>query len=114
MGALFVFGDNVDKAAKKEQPSAVSATAEPAIRKAEMSDRAAIHAAHMRSIREICVKDHGPEEIKGWGFRELGDRWIEGINNGLVWVVEHRGQIHGVGSIRFSEDGNDNSHSVPP
>src|SRR5688500_6247819 len=77
---------------------------DPLIRKATMSDREAIHAAHMRSIRGSCVTDHGAEEIKGWGFRELGDRWIEGIQDGLVWVVEFQGKIHGVASLRFSED----------
>jgi hypothetical protein len=37
------------------------------IRKAKVGDESGIHEAHMRSIREICVKDHGEEEIKGWG-----------------------------------------------
>ena len=76
---------------------------QPIVRKAEMPDRKSIHEAHMRSIREVCVKDHGAEEIRGWGFRDLGDRWIEGINSGLVWVAEYNGQIHGVASIEFSE-----------
>ncbi len=30
---------------------------EPIIREAKPGDEAAIHEAHMRSIREICVKD---------------------------------------------------------
>ena len=66
------------------------------IRFAKPGDEPAIHDAHMRSIREICVKDHGTEEIKGWGHRELGDRWTKEIQNGTVWVVERNGCIHGV------------------
>lgn len=77
----------------------------PIIRKARSHEREAIHQTHMRSIREICLKDHGEDEIKGWGYRELGERWIESINGGLVWVVEHRGSIHGLASIGFTEDG---------
>jgi GNAT superfamily N-acetyltransferase len=72
----------------------------PFIRKATLSDRPAIHLAHMRSIREVCVKDHG-DEIKGWGYRELGERWIEGINNGLVWVIEYKQDICGLACIKF-------------
>lgn len=48
----------------------------PSIRKALQTDREKIYEAHMRSIREICVKDHGEEEVKGWGYRELGNRRI--------------------------------------
>ena len=81
----------------------------PVVRKAEMQDRESIHEAHMRSIREICVKDHGAEEISGWGFRDLGERWIEGIKNGLVWVVEYEGRVHGLASIKFS-GGDKSSH----
>lgn len=80
-------------------------TTDATIRKAVMLDRQSIHNAHMRSIREICVKDHGQEEIKGWGYRELGDRWIEKIDNGLVWVVERQGEVQGLASIQFSDDG---------
>jgi len=46
------------------------------IRPARSGDEPAIHEAHMRSVREVCVKDHGEEEIRGWGNRLLGDRWI--------------------------------------
>ncbi len=73
----------------------------PLIRKAILCDREAIHVAHMRSIREICIKDHGSEEIKGWGYRELGDRWIEGITKNLVWVVELNEVVQGLAAITF-------------
>jgi hypothetical protein len=46
----------------------------PIIRKAVPGEEQEIHKVHMRSIREVCVKDHGEEEIKGWGNRELGNR----------------------------------------
>ncbi len=79
---------------------------EPIIRKAQPGEEAAIHEAHMRSIREVCVKDHGEDEVRGWGNRPLGNRWVEAIKNGEVWVVEHNGKIHGHGCIKvFAEDG---------
>lgn len=75
------------------------------VRLAEQCDREGIHTAHMRSIREVCVKAHGPDEIRGWGFRELGQRWIEAIDSKLVWVVEYQSAVRGVASITFAEDG---------
>jgi L-amino acid N-acyltransferase YncA len=73
------------------------------IRTAEPGDEAAIHLAHMRSIREVCVKDHGPEEIKGWGNRELGERWTQEIKNHFVCVIEKEETIFGLGYIRIYE-----------
>ena len=76
------------------------------IRLAIPGDEAGIHDAHMRSIREICVKDHGPNEIRGWGFRELGSRWVNTIQKEDVWVVEDQKVIRGLGYIRiFEQDG---------
>ena len=81
------------------------------IRVAVPGEEAAIHNAHMRSIREICVKDHGLDEVKGWGYRPLGDRWVAQIRTGYVWVVEYQGKIHGVGHIRmFERDGKKQSY----
>ena len=80
-------------------------TDKPIIRKAQPGDEAAIHEAHMRSIREICIKDHGAEEVLKWGNRRLDDRWFEAIRGGSVWVVEWNGAIHGHGLIKiFNED----------
>jgi GNAT superfamily N-acetyltransferase len=73
------------------------------IRKAKKGDEASIHEAHMRSIREICIHDHGEEEVKGWGNRPLGNRWISEIENGHVWVVELKEAIEGVGCIQISD-----------
>jgi GNAT superfamily N-acetyltransferase len=53
----------------------------------------------MRSIREVCIKDHGEDEIRGWGHRPLGDRWKDAIVSGFVWVVEHDEKIFGYGYI---------------
>ena len=39
--------------------------AEPIIREARSGDEAGIHEAHMRSIREVFLKDHGLEEVIG-------------------------------------------------
>ena len=41
----------------------------------------------------VCIKDHGLEE-----------RWISGINAGLVWVIERHGQIAGVAALSFSNE----------
>ena len=76
----------------------------PFIRLANPGDEAGIHDAHMRSIREVCVKDHGEEEIRGWGFRELGTRWIEPILNKTVWVVESGEVIKGFGYINILKE----------
>lgn len=73
----------------------------PLIRSALLCDAAGIHEAHMRSIREVCVKDHGEEEVKGWGHRELGDRWTNAIKNKEVLVVEYGNKIAGVGHLRI-------------
>lgn len=51
-----------------------------------------------------CVKDHGEEEIRGWGFRELGNRWVDAIQRKEVWVVEMQGLIQGMGYIRIFEE----------
>lgn len=76
------------------------------IRKATPADRESIHESHMRSIREVCINDHGSEEVRGWGHRPPGDRWIEGIESGLVWVVEWDGGVRGVAHIKISRDEN--------
>lgn len=74
------------------------------IRKGRAGEEDAIHDAHMRSIREVCVHDHGEEEIRGWGYRERGSRFEEGIRNGLVWVVEHEQKIEGLASMMLKEE----------
>jgi 8-oxo-dGTP pyrophosphatase MutT (NUDIX family)/L-amino acid N-acyltransferase YncA len=76
------------------------------VRVAVPGEESAIHEAHLRSVREICVKDHGEEEIRGWGFRPLENRWITQIRTGYTWVVESFGVVQGVGHIRmFEQDG---------
>jgi GNAT superfamily N-acetyltransferase len=81
------------------------------IRSAQSGDEAGIHEAHMRSIREVCVKDHGEEEIRGWGNRPLGNRWTDAIKTGHVWVIESNGSIFGHAYIRiFEENGEKRAH----
>ena len=70
------------------------------IRKALPGEEKEIHEAHMRSIREVCVKDHGTEEIKGWGNRPLENRWVDAIKTELVWVIEFNKTIQGLGYLR--------------
>ena len=70
------------------------------IRRAKPEDAQFIHEAHMRSIQEICSKDHSPEEIKAWGnrpFRE--DRWLNAIKNQMVWVIDNSDTIEGYGHL---------------
>lgn len=74
------------------------------IRKAQPGDEFAIHEAHMRSIREVCVKDHGEEEIKGWGYRPLGDRWVRPIKEDFVWVAELAGVVSGFAQLKLFEE----------
>jgi len=71
------------------------------IRKARSGDEPGIHEAHMRSIREICSQDHTEAEISGWGNRPLGNRWIDAIKTGHVWVVESNCHVYGHGYIRI-------------
>ena len=73
----------------------------PRIRKAELSDCEGIHDAHMRSIREVCVQEHGVEEIEGWGNRPFSDKWQKALKEGEVWVVEFQGKICGHGFLRL-------------
>lgn len=58
------------------------------IRRAKIEDARAIHEAHMESIREVCVRDHGHEEIKGWGFREFNDSSLNA--DGVRFLSETR------------------------
>jgi GNAT superfamily N-acetyltransferase len=73
------------------------------IREARPGDESGMHEAHMRSIREVCVRDHGDEEVKGWGNRPLGERWQKQVREGGSWVVEFGGQIVGVAYIRVAK-----------
>src|SRR5476649_2661415 len=84
---------------------------QPHIREARLGDEKAIHESHMRSIREICVKDHGEDEIRGWGNRPLGNRWTNPIKDGFVWVIENAGNIYGHAYIRiFTENSEIKAH----
>jgi len=74
------------------------------LRKAVPGEESALHEAHMRSIREVCVKDHGEDEIKGWGNRPLGNRWIEAIQKDIVWVIEDGGKIFGVSFLKLVDE----------
>lgn len=77
------------------------------VRRATIQDAEGIHLAHMKSIQEICSKDHSPEEIKAWGHRPYReDQRINSIKNDLVWVVEDKGLVQGYGHLKiFEKDG---------
>lgn len=82
------------------------------VRKAIPKDAEAIHYAHMRSIQEICSKDHSLQEIQGWGHRPYReDQRVGSIKNDLVWVVEDGGSVEGYGHLRiFEKDGLKRGH----
>ena len=73
------------------------------VREARPGDESGMHEAHMRSIREVCIRDHGEEEVKGWGNRPLGDRWQKQVREAGSWVVELGGRIVGVAYIHVDK-----------
>lgn len=74
------------------------------IRRARIEDAMGIHNAHMRSIQEVCSKDHTNEEISGWGNRPFNeDQRVSAIENQYVWVVEIKNTIEGYSQILFKE-----------
>lgn len=76
----------------------------PIVRKATIQDAEGIHLAHMKSIQQICSKDHSEEEIKAWGHRPYReDQRINAIKNDLVWVVDDNGSIEGYGHLKIFE-----------
>ena len=77
------------------------------LRRANIEDAQGIHNAHMKSIQQICSKDHSFEEIKAWGSRPYDEaQRVHAIKNDLVFVVEHTEDIEGYFHLRiFERDG---------
>lgn len=74
------------------------------IRRAQVEDAKGIHDAHMRSIREVCSKQHTEDEISGWGNRPFNEEQrISAIKNHSVWVVEINDKIEGYSQISFKQ-----------
>lgn len=66
------------------------------LRRALVEDAEAIHMAHMSSIKEVCSRDHSPEEISAWGNREFNrEKREQHILDQFVYVAEMNGQIKG-------------------
>lgn len=82
------------------------------VRRAAIQDSYALHQAHMKSIQEICSKDHSSQEIQAWGHRPYReDQRINSIKDDLVWVVEDKGSIEGYGHLKiFEKDGLKRGH----
>lgn len=82
------------------------------IRRAQPEDALGIHEAHMRSIREVCSKDHSQQEIQGWGNRPYReDQRVNAIMNQFVWVVDNSSKIEGYGHLSItSENGRTRAH----
>jgi GNAT superfamily N-acetyltransferase len=76
------------------------------IRKLRAGDGPGVHDAHMRSIREVCIIAHGPDEVRGWGNRAYNARWDHPVSDGVVWVVEKAGRIEGLAYLKIT-DGQD-------
>jgi len=73
------------------------------IRKAKDGDAEGIREAHLLSLREVCAKDHTPEEILAWGNRPQDEvRRLMDIQNEHVWVLEMDGQIEGFAHLNLS------------
>jgi len=61
-----------------------------------------IHKAHMTSIKQICSKDHTPEEIRAWGGRSYDPSFrIPAIQNHFYIVAEHQNQIEGFSQLHL-------------
>ncbi|MBK9324449.1 MAG: GNAT family N-acetyltransferase [Bdellovibrionaceae bacterium] len=77
------------------------------VRRAAIQDAEAIHRAHMKSIQEVCSKDHSFDEITAWGHRPYRkEQRTSSIKNDLVWVIEDHGTIEGFGHLKiFEKDG---------
>jgi GNAT superfamily N-acetyltransferase len=59
------------------------------IRRARPEDVRGIHEVHMRSIRELCSKDYGLEEILAWSGRPFDEAArLKALEVSRVWVVE--------------------------
>jgi predicted acetyltransferase len=76
----------------------------PQIRRATLYDAAAIHEAHMKSIQEVCYKDHSQDEIMAWGNRPFDESMRNNATqNDFVWVVEFGDEIEGFGHFKIIE-----------
>jgi hypothetical protein len=83
------------------------------LRRAEELDAEQIHHAHMKSINEICSRDHSEEEIKVWGGRKFDPNFrIPAINEQFYVVVECEGQIEGFCQLKCNDMPDQESFSI--
>lgn len=74
------------------------------LRRAEELDAEQIHLAHMKSINEICSRDHSEEEIRVWGGRKFDPNFrIPAINEQFYVVVECEGRIEGFCQLKTND-----------
>lgn len=74
------------------------------LRRAEELDAEQIHHAHMKSINEICSRDHSEEEIRVWGGRKFDPNFrIPAINEQFYVVVECEGRIEGFCQLKTND-----------
>lgn len=77
------------------------------VRRAFAQDAQGIHVAHMRSINEVCSRDHTSEEIVGWGSRQFdSERRKKDIAAQWLWVTEVDKMVAGYSQLKiFYKDG---------
>jgi putative acetyltransferase len=74
------------------------------IRRAVPEDAFAIHQAHMTSIREICSKDHSPEEVSVWGNRPYNEEQRHrSITKQFVYIVLVDNRVEGFIHFDFTD-----------
>lgn len=74
------------------------------IRRARTADAEKIHDAHMRSINQICIHDHGPEEVAHWGGRSYDPSIrLPAIRDDFYLTVELNDKIEGFLHARVRE-----------
>ena len=80
------------------------ASSKVTVRKALLQDAESIHLSHMKSIQEVCSKDHSKAEIAAWGHRPFQKEQRESaIKNDFVMVAEYLQKIEGYGHLRVFE-----------
>ncbi len=74
------------------------------IRKATEGDAEEIQLTFLRSLQEVCAKDHTPDELLAWSRRRHDEgQLMRDIRDGNVWVVELEGMIQGYAHLHLNK-----------
>jgi putative acetyltransferase len=74
------------------------------IRPAIESDAGGICEMHIRSIRELCIRDYTPEQIEVWAGPKRPSDYLEPIRGKRIFVAEQAGQIAGFGDYHATKN----------